>query len=115
MPREKIESPVGPYHVKVGWASDRDVQIGVEVDGERSIFWTLFNDRDMKASLAEKIQSLPVQDVSAQDYAENVLNILDEVSLMGYQGLWSTLDRSSCNRLIRLIRRARDAAFGADA
>lgn len=31
-----------------------------------------------------------------------------------FSGLWGTLDRDGCNRLIRTVRRARDAAFGAD-
>lgn len=32
-----------------------------------------------------------------------------------YTGLWSNLDRDGCNRMIRLIRRARDGAYGSDA
>lgn len=31
-----------------------------------------------------------------------------------FDSLWSTLDRQGCNDLIRLLRRARDAAFGRD-
>lgn len=31
------------------------------------------------------------------------------------KSVWSNLDREGCNRLIRLIRRARDGAFGSDA
>jgi len=29
-------------------------------------------------------------------------------------GLWSDLDRQGCNDLIRILRRARDSAFGRD-
>lgn len=38
------------------------------------------------------------------------------VSLDGqdYAGLWCTLNRAGCNRLIRLLRQARDTAFGKD-
>jgi hypothetical protein len=32
-----------------------------------------------------------------------------------YNGLWSNLDRQAINRLIRVLRKARDGAFGADA
>lgn len=32
-----------------------------------------------------------------------------------FTGLWGTLDRDGINRLIRVLRRARDSAFGADA
>lgn len=31
-----------------------------------------------------------------------------------FDGLWGTFDRPSVNRLIRCLRRARDAAFGRD-
>lgn len=33
----------------------------------------------------------------------------------GSAGLWGHLDRDGANRLIRILRRARDATFGADA
>ncbi len=31
-----------------------------------------------------------------------------------FTGLWGTLDREGCNRLIAAVRRARDAAYGRD-
>ncbi len=31
-----------------------------------------------------------------------------------FKGLWGTLDRAGCNRAIRALRDARDAAFGRD-
>lgn len=31
------------------------------------------------------------------------------------KGIWSSLDRDGINRLIRLLRKARDSAYGADA
>lgn len=33
----------------------------------------------------------------------------------GLSGLWMGLDREGCNRLIRSVRKARDAAYGQDA
>jgi len=30
------------------------------------------------------------------------------------EGLWADLDRQGCNDLIRILRRARDSAFGRD-
>jgi hypothetical protein len=33
---------------------------------------------------------------------------------MPFTGLWGTLDRDGCNRLIRVLRRARDQTFGRD-
>ena len=37
-----------------------------------------------------------------------------EESVVGETGLWSSLNRTGCNDLIRVLRRARDAAFGRD-
>ena len=41
----------------------------------------------------------------------------DRQELLGFEwdGYCSTLDRTGINRLIRALRRARDAAYGADA
>ena len=33
---------------------------------------------------------------------------------VGESGLWADLDRKGCNDLIRVVRRARDSAFGRD-
>lgn len=35
-------------------------------------------------------------------------------SVVGETGLWTDLDRKGCNDLIRVLRRARDSAFGRD-
>ena len=37
-----------------------------------------------------------------------------ETSVVGESGLWSSLNRQGCNDLIRVLRRARDQAFGRD-
>lgn len=36
-------------------------------------------------------------------------------NLENYTGLWSSVDRDTINRTIRLLRKARDRAYGADA
>lgn len=45
----------------------------------------------------------------------NYARELDTILLVHERGWWSHLNRDGCNRLIRLVRKARDAAFGADA
>jgi hypothetical protein len=108
MPRETVISPVGPSHVKVGWSADREVQVGVEVEGERSIFWQLLgHDIDQLTRLGEKMRA-------AVELGRMVLDTLDVHSHGGYKGVWSGIDRSAYNRPIRLVRRARDSAFGRD-
>lgn len=72
-------------HVAIGWAPDRDVQIGI----------------------------VPGPSVA--------LNITDGVTVSTtstngpHGGLWMDLDRAGINRLIRSLRKARDAAYGSDA
>lgn len=44
---------------------------------------------------------------------KNLKEMLENPEL--YTGLWSNLDRNGINRLIRLLRKARDGAFGSDA
>ncbi len=31
-----------------------------------------------------------------------------------FTGVWGTLDRAGCNRMIKMLRKARDEAFGKD-
>lgn len=54
----------------------------------------------------------PGKDVQiATTNARSKLRLDDEP----FKGWFATLDREGCNRLIRALRKARDAAFGADA
>lgn len=108
MPRETVTPMVGPYEVKVGWASGRDVQVAVTIEGDRSIFWTLFPDH---RALGEMVRKLPSN--APEVVGQALLNQLDVMTDMA-TGLWSTFDREDVNRLIRVLRRARDSAFGRD-
>jgi hypothetical protein len=130
MPREIIGSPRGPFHVKVGWSRECDVQLGVEGDDGRSLNWLLYAateaphgertealqrvGRAVTATLAER--GLHPFDADSthtmHEVGEAVLNGLD--SLGGYEGVWTDLDRAGCNRLIRTLRKARDDAYGRD-
>lgn len=47
------------------------------------------------------------------DHMGSVQVGVDETpAVVGETGAWVTLDRHGCNDLIRILRRARDAAFG---
>lgn len=121
MPRESVTPEVGPFEVRVGWAPHHDVQVGVAHTEDRSIFWQLLGVDDASlVALGEAVQSLaadrgPGADESHYATGRAVLDLLD-VKCHGrtYTGLWSTLGRHDCNRLIRLLRKARDAAYGKD-
>lgn len=133
MPREIVHCD-GPYHVKVGWSPDRDVQVGVEGDEGRSLLWLLYGDEEKRAAIGRMVagrlaeqgviptfdgtEDIPVPDDQAIWLGTMILNSLDVVSDQGergYAGVWADLDRHGANRLIRLVRKARDSAFGADA
>jgi len=123
MPKETI-STAGPYNVRVGWNQGGSLQVGVEATGERSLFWTLLGDQEVLGKLGRGLAKLGAHSPSAaiaDDEAAGraLLDLLDTVSQGAgpngsYQGIWSDLDRHDCNDLIRILRRARDAAHGRD-
>ena len=92
MPKETIYDLSGLYDVQIGWAPDQDVQIGVVTHDGVTILQQLLPEG---ATLTATTSSA--------------------VSGPGFTGLWGSLDRAGINRLIRVLRRARDSAYGADA
>ena len=121
-----VKSAGSPFDVKVGWASERHVQVGVEGDSGRSLFWLLYGDKLAQlGSDLSRFFAVPVDAVSTEAEKEalaergrgvlNVLDCLSDFGERGYAGVWADLDRAGINRLIRILRKARDAAFGADA
>lgn len=135
MPKEIIYSTGaagdGDYHAKVGWTADQGVQVGVEADQGASLFWTLTGcavaQHPDSASLEESHRRLggwlraafktsgeDVEGLTDPQLARLVLNTLDASTNDGYSGVWTDLDRAGCNRLVRAVRKARDAAFGRD-
>lgn len=114
MPREVIMSDGGAFAVKVGWAVDQDVQIGVETDDQRSLAWVLWGG-DLDKLSREIEAATRVEYPTSEGLARAVLNTLDTITGVACYGAWVNLDRAGCNRLVKLVRKARDAAFGADA
>lgn len=85
MPRETIHGPTDESVVKVGW-SDHAVQVGVELNDTRRI----------------TIQGVEIRTSETSTTPET------------YRGVWANLDREQINRLIRVLRTARDKAYGRD-
>ncbi len=85
MPQETIRDEAGMFDVRVGWTTHRWVQVGIE-----------------SADGVPIVTRLNAGGDDGSDPAE-------------FTGLWGTLDREGCNRLIRAVRNARDAAYGKDA
>lgn len=152
MPKEIIAAAAtvgeGGYHLKVGWTRDRTVQVGMEGDEGRSIFWMLTGTADSDTpmtsdqfTMRERARQRRLAEIGAHvragvasatgtelaferaedpgnremdaDIAVRVLNALDH-HVGDPSSVWTDLDRTGCNNLIRSIRKARDAAYGRD-
>lgn len=123
MPRETIITSRFPgddnFNVKIGWNRDMDVQIGISESMDRSMWWVYGEKRkeelgsEIEKIVIEARQGFPEGFDRSEDIAENVLNLFDTI-LGSLDSMWSTLSRKDINDLIRVIRRARDSAFGRD-
>lgn len=134
MPREKINGTERDgYDVQVGWHPDAtDVQLGVETTDGRSLLTTLYGSGPNLERIGRTVAAIgrkPLTDDDALAFGREVLDVIEggiEVSASGevlhaehgghlaFSSVWSRLDRHGCNRLIRMLRRARDTAFGSD-
>lgn len=129
MPKETIQDTTGSYDVRVGWRPDSDVQVGVETAAGFSLVSVLYGDRDALIKIGWQVCDKLDHRIHAEggDAAKNealaqigrmVLDTIESSQTSpgepSYTGVWSTLDRAGCNRLIKTVRRARDSAFGRD-
>lgn len=125
MPKETVKAMVPPYDVKVGWSRDGDVQVGVEERDGRSLLWQIFGTPENRHRILKGLgemgllhaEGIPVTPNAQGDELVNALfNLIEsgEDCKYTYAGVWATLDRTECNELIRLVRKARDQAFGRD-
>lgn len=117
MPKETVSND-GSYATKVGWSNTDGggyIQLGVEVaDGD--LFTQLFSSY---ASEIGRIARIAVDDQTFEPTDDTDILVgkylIQGISEIGsYKGIWATLDREDCNRLIKILRRARDASFGRD-
>lgn len=105
MPRETFRSVHSdPDHampvLSVGWGKEYpDIEIGVTLDSPEA-----------RASLA---QLLSDHTALSDEDMESVLDALTQPH-SGALGWYAHLERAATNRLIATLRRARNAAFGAD-
>lgn len=109
MPAEVIFDETSTFKTRISWGIDSDyVQISTQhttgLSGAKAI--TLYVSEWLVA------KGRPPIDFSA---IEDLGNVGSEPIKPHFDGWHATLDRASLNKLIRTLRRARDAAFGADA
>lgn len=123
MPRETIHTSKYPgdrsFNVKVGWTRDLDVQIGVAEADERSMWWVFGENYTIKLGelILNAVESSNDINFTEEErmvvIGETVLNSLDS-TCGSFDSLWATMDRKEINELIRILRKARDSAFGRD-
>lgn len=129
MPREMITGQDGQFNVHVGW-SHSTVQVGVETMDGRALVSVLYGTDDALERIGRRAveRGWPGPDVderggsvaAGEAYQAIGRTILDLVEgnpadvAASYTGPWCTLDRQGTNRMVKQLRRARDAAFGAD-
>lgn len=77
---------------------------------------------ELGARVREAVEQIPHQ-ASVTDpgdlitdarVGEAVLNTMDDMTILEYTGVWANLSREGCNRLIQIVRKARDSAYGSD-
>lgn len=118
MPKETVAND-GPYSTKVGWSNTDGggyIQLGVEVSDGEDLFNRLLSPYSSEIG---KLATFLVEDPSLK-YKADFDTIVGGCLIQGiseiesYKGIWATLNREDCNRLIKVLRRARDASFGRD-
>jgi hypothetical protein len=116
MPKETIHDQSSMYDIQVGWSRDGHVQLGVETSDGKSIASRLVYPavKEWTDSERKKFSEDRVSNATAGKWLTDG-EIGVAICSAKFTGLWGTLDREGCNRLIRVLRRARDQAFGADA
>jgi hypothetical protein len=87
VPKEKIYDAANQFDIEIGWMKDNpDVQIGIGTHDGRSIAAWL----------------------AGTDYEPA------DAALPTFDSLWGNFGRDGINRLIRMLRKARDEAYGKD-
>lgn len=131
MPREAIHSPT-PHregdplavHLEVGWQRDCDVQVGISADNDHHLVDVIYGGPQGETAVGDLFKQRVEQEQrhalaeALGDVDDQVLGrwILDSVTgSTPYGGsIWWHPGRLQINALIRLLRKARDAAFGRD-
>lgn len=103
MPSEKIHGEAMPINVRVGWSRDMYVQVGVEHSLGASAIIEIVNGWLAAAGDPPLDWDKLRADAKDRTGAEP-----------DFTGWHSTLDRPATNELIRVLRRARDQAYGRD-
>jgi hypothetical protein len=97
MPRERITQTSSPFDVVVAWGRDTQVQVA-----------TTATDAD------ERLRNWVETDSGTPPRTGDPTGTEPGTSFRMFDGWHTTLDRAGINKLIQVLRRARDQAFGRD-
>lgn len=130
MPKETVQDTSGSFDVKVGWRPDGDVQVGVETAAGHSLVTKLYGDEmalDRIGRLVRELilgdQPLPMVEgrkvyPTDSEVGRQVLDIVEASQSSpgetSYTAVWANLSRHAVNQLIRMLRKARESAYGRD-
>jgi hypothetical protein len=113
MPKDRIYDSSELFDIEIGWARDHSVQLGIITHDGRSLAAWLAGQGALDgghvppghpqtwAAVNDGVPTLPNDEPKAEDLPQ-------------FSSLWASLDRAAINRLIKSLRKARDAAYGAD-
>src|SRR5947207_9316654 len=97
MPRERITQTNTPFDVIVAWGRDTDVQVA-----------------STAADADERLRNWVETDSGNPPHAGDPTATEPGTSFRMFDGWYASLDRAGVNKLIRVLRTARDQAFGRD-
>lgn len=106
MPNEYVYSKSGKFDFQITWDAeegrDPDIQIGISTrHGEKTLTEAL------EPRIAAPAAGVP-SETPEQAAARKVATFNE------YRGIYGQFDRASINRMIRLLRKARDHVYGRD-
>ncbi len=126
MPKETVHGdPNDRFALDVGWQADCDVQVGIRTVDGKHLVDEFYGEPVVTAKVGQAVRAYVTDVCHISGPAVEQLGsdvqigraVLDAVtgSDYGMESLWWHPNRNQINRLIRTLRKARDAAFGSDA
>ena len=118
MPRETVTR--GDFRVEVGWSPDTDVQLGLrtaaKVKGGNHLITALYDHKVAEIGKGVVQVALRPFDPGDPNYEDIGARMLDVIKTLApsFDSIWTDLSREEINKLIKVLRRARDAAYGRD-
>ena len=117
MPREVVTRDA--FQLEVTWGQDTHVQLGLRTSHSTktsSHLVTQLYERqmtDVGKAASQAIFATPEPNKDYSDIGDKVLRAMQHMS-PEFDSLWCDLDRHEINKLIKVLRRARDSAYGRD-